>query len=54
MRSGVRFAAIIPAIRATANTSPFFNWLARIKGTTSGVEKKTLQIAMARRAVGDF
>jgi hypothetical protein len=54
MRSGVRLAAIIPAIRATASTSPFLSWLERIRGMAEGVEKKTLQTAVARREVEDL
>lgn len=54
IRSGVRFAAMIPAIRATASTSPFLSWLARIRGIAVGVEKETLQTAVARREVGDL
>lgn len=50
----MRLEAMIPAIRATPSTSPFLSWLARMRGMAVGVEKSTVQTAVARRAVGDL
>jgi hypothetical protein len=42
---------MIPAIRATPRTSPFFSWLERIRGRAVGFEKRIEQMATAVRLV---
>src|SRR3712207_1956909 len=53
MRSGVRFAAWMPATRATASTSPFMMAFEAILFVVSG-SMNTLHRASARRWVGSF
>jgi hypothetical protein len=51
--SGVRFAAAMPEMRATASTSPFGTAPSRIAATTSGAQR-TNPSAVAERTVGCF
>lgn len=51
MISGVLLAAMIPAMRATLNTSPFWVWPSRRREKGRPLEKYTLQVAVASRGV---
>ncbi|KAK8930456.1 hypothetical protein VCV18_003127 [Metarhizium anisopliae] len=54
IKSAVRLAAMMPAIRATPSTSPFFIWFSRISDTAVLLEKRTVQAAVAIRDVTGF